>query len=163
MRPTSEIRVGTMVRVVLGSATVIAFVAALAIRTEPRLFVAAGAFGALWWGWDLLMEYVFLPLGDWMFGALAGGELEGRRNVNRLTLEDNIRLLESHLENPTSQQVDINSAIRLEEIYRTVKKDPDRARRAIERVIERYPDAPELQRYKKSREESEGDGMGREG
>jgi hypothetical protein len=75
-----------------------------------------------------------------------------RAPETRLTLEDNIRLLERHLEHRTSQKVDINSAIRLEEIYRTVKKDPNRASRVIQTVLDRYPDAPELERFKKADE-----------
>ena len=41
----------------------------------------------------------------------------------------------------------VNAAIRLDEIYRTVKKEPDKARRAVEKVRERYPEASEWERY----------------
>jgi hypothetical protein len=152
MRQDSEIRVSTAVRFIFATATVITFLAALAIRNEPRLYAASGVFGAIWWGWDLLMEHAFHPLGDWLFGVFAGGSADAGSSQNRLTLDDNIRLLENHLKARTSQKVDLNSAIRLEEIYRSVKKDPERARRVIETVLERYPDAPELERFKKEAE-----------
>ncbi len=43
---------------------------------------------------------------------------------HRPTLDDTIRLLESHLSQGASRSVEIQAAIRLEEIYRTVKQDP---------------------------------------
>ncbi len=140
-----------VVRGVFGTATAVSLAIGL-LGSEPRWFAFAGATGLIWWGWDLMLEHVFLPVGDWVIGAFAGGELDSRAPETRLTLEDNIRLLERHLEHRTSQKVDINSAIRLEEIYRTVKKDPNRASRVIQTVLDRYPDAPELERFKKADE-----------
>lgn len=129
-----------------GTATVAFGLIGLAIRGDARWFAASGIFGAIWWAWDLLAAHVFAPLSDWAFRALSGDALGPPPNV-RPTLDETIRLLENHLERPTTRQVDINAAIRLEEIYRTIKRDSAKARRAIRIVRERYPDAPELARY----------------
>ena len=91
-------------------------------------------------------------MGDWIEQLFTGYSV-GVPHRDRPSLDDLIRLLESHLEQGASRQVDINSAIRLEEIYRTVKQDPEKARAVIAKVRERYPDAPELERF------GEGEGM----
>lgn len=150
----SEIRASTVVRGVFGTATIGSLLIALLVG-DPRWYAISAACGLVWWAWDLLLEHLFLPLGDWFMGIVTGGVTDQSASQTRLTLEDTIRLLENHLQHHTVPKVDINSAIRLEEIYRTVKKDPERARRVIEIVLERYPDAPELERYKKA-EEGEG-------
>lgn len=136
-----------LVRSVFGTATVVMLVLAFAVDREPRLFAAAAIFGTLWWSWDLLMKHVFEPLADWMLGTVVGGGLGPSDPTLRPTLDELIVLLERHLERPTSQKVDINAAIRLEEIYRTVRPDPAAARRVIATVRARYPDAPELARF----------------
>ena len=59
---------------------------------------------------------------------------------HRPTLDDTIRLRESHLSQGASRSVEIQAAIRLEEIYRTVKQDPAWARGMVRRVSARYPD-----------------------
>jgi hypothetical protein len=80
-----------------------------------------------------------------MFRTLTEGT--GGDPVNmRPTLDDTIRLLESHLAGAAHPRVRIQAAIRLEEIYRTVKKDPDRARSVRERARALFPDAPEWRR-----------------
>jgi len=98
-------------------------------------------------GWDFLVEYVFEPIEAFAHHLLQGGAAQGDPSVHRPTLDDTVRLLESHLANPTSAKVDINAAIRLEEIYRTAKKDSAKAQAVIRTVRERYPDAPELERF----------------
>ena len=95
----------------------------------------------------MVMDYVFHPLGHWMMGIFMGGVNPEPFTQNRLSLDDTIRLLENHIERGASRRVEINSAIRLEEIYRTVKNDSAAARRVIKRVRERYPDAPKLRQY----------------
>ncbi|NIM48930.1 MAG: hypothetical protein GTN62_04000 [Gemmatimonadales bacterium] len=148
MRPVPPpVSVGRVVRLVFGTATIAFLVAAVAVRDAPGLYVAAAVFGTVWFVWDLLLEHVFLPIGDWITQSLMGGGIGAPRTQRRLSLDDTIRLLESHLRRGGSQHVDIISAIRLEEIYRTVKKDPAKARAVIELVRQRYPDAPELERY----------------
>jgi len=144
----SELTVSRVVRMVFGTATVSLLVVAFAVDREPRLFAAAAAFGAIWWSWDLLLEHVFEPLGDWIVRTVAGGGVGMSDPTARPSLDELVRLLESHLARGSSRQVDLNAAIRLEEIYRMVKRDPEGAQRVIALVLERYPDAPELQQFR---------------
>ncbi len=137
----------TVIRATFGTATVFCFVAAMFLSDDPRWWAAMAACGTIWWAWDILIEHVIEPTGDWILGILTGQESVGEKSALRPTLNDNIRLLESHLEQNASRQVCINAAIRLEEIYRTVKKDPERAKKAIARARELYPDAIELEGY----------------
>jgi hypothetical protein len=145
--PPTPLTPSRIVRLVFGTATVALLIVAIAVRTEPRLFAAAAGCGAIWWAWDLLLEHVVQPLGGWMTGTFLGGGVGVDDAASRPNLDDLIRLLERHIAQGTSRQVDINAAIRLEEIYRTVKKDPDRARAVIETMRARYPEAAELDRY----------------
>jgi hypothetical protein len=135
------------VRRIFGTATIVFAGVGFAVGDDPRWFVASGMCGVLWWSWDLLLEYVVTPVGDWISGQLIGGGLMGSSAGMRPNLEEMIGLLEGHLRRGTSRKVDINAAVRLEEIYRTVKKDPGRAREVIRIARERYPDAAELARY----------------
>jgi hypothetical protein len=157
-RPPSQVRASTAVRGIFGTATILTFLVALLARDDPRWFVISGTCATIWWAWDLLMEYVFVPIGDWLMLVLTGGELTSPPPGARPTMEDTIRLLESHLERGASRHVDINAALRLEEIYRTVKHDAESAKRVVEVALERYPDAKELDRF---RSEMVGDGEGR--
>ena len=138
-------------RGIFGTATLGTLLVAVLVREDPRWFVVSGTCGLIWWGWDLLLEHVLLPVGDWLMSVIAGGALTSPPAGARPNLEDNIRFLEGHLERGASPRVEINAAIRLEEIYRTVKKDPERARRVIDLVLERYPDAPKLKRFRENR------------
>ncbi len=146
----AEITIGRVVRLLFGTATVALLVFAFAVGRDPRLFAAAAVCGTIWWVWDLLTAHVFLPLGDWLTQTVVGGGLGEIDGSTRPGLDDLVRLLESHLEHGASQQVDINAAIRLEEIYRVVKKDPESARRVIDIVLRRYPDAAELDRFRRA-------------
>ena len=114
---------------------------------EPKVLAAAGAFGVLWTVWDLLADRVLGPALGWLGRALTEGSGHGAPPEIRPTLDDTIRLLESHLEGGASRGVQVQAAIRLEEIYRTVRKDPARALGVIERIRARFPDAEELARY----------------
>lgn len=145
--PRPTLSPSRIVRLVFGTATVALVIVAVAVRSEPRLYAAAAGCGAIWWAWDLLLEHVVHPLGGWITGTFMGGGLGVDDAATRPKLDDLVRLLERHIAQGTSRQVDINAAIRLEEIYRTVKKDPDRARAVIETMRARYPDAPELDRF----------------
>ena len=133
-------------RAVLGTATAVFVLVALLVRDDPRWYVAAGAAGALWTLWDLVWDHVLAPFGGWIHDALSGG-LAGPQPNLRPTLDDTIRLLEGHIAGNARRGVQLQAAMRLEEIYRTVKKDPARAREVIRRVRERFPDAVELSRY----------------
>jgi hypothetical protein len=140
----SWIRPGSVVRAVFATATVVFTGLGLLVR-EPRLFVAAGICGILWTVWDVFWDRWIAPGSAWMFRTLTEGT--GGDPVNmRPTLDDTIRLLESHLAGAAHPRVRIQAAIRLEEIYRTVKKDPDRARSVRERARALFPDAPEWRR-----------------
>ena len=149
MRPSqSNVTMSAAVRLVLGVATLVFAGAGLVFDLNAGLFVAAGACATMWWAWDFLVEFVFEPIEHFAHHLLQGGAAQGDPSVRRPSLDDTVRLLENHLANPTSAKVDLNAAIRLEEIYRTVKKDSAKAQAVIRTVRERYPDAPELDRFK---------------
>ena len=134
-------------RTMFGAATILT--ALLGLAGDARWFAASGAFGTAWWAWDAVWDNVLGPLGSWLSGMLTG-----TADVDQppdLTLEDTIRLLESHLAaDGVTRHVQIQSALRLAEIYRITKKDPARAREVIERVRARWPDAPELKKFEKA-------------
>ena len=139
--------IAKVVRRIFGTATIAFAGVGFLVGEDPRWFLASGFCGIVWWSWDLLLEHVLVPVGDWVSEQLIGGGLTGSSAGMRPTMEETITLLEGHLRRGASRKVDLNAAIRLEEIYRTVKKDPGRAREVIRIVKERYPDAPELGRY----------------
>jgi hypothetical protein len=147
MSDNAQITVGRVVRALFGTATVTLLVVAFAVGREPRVFAAAAACGTIWWVWDVLSEYVFEPLGGWIMDTIVGGGVGASDTSTRPSLDEVVTMLERYLERPTSRRLDLNAAIRLEEIYRVVKKDPAAAQRVVRIVRERYPDAPELQRF----------------
>jgi len=151
MATGSSLKVTTAVRLLFGTATFATLAVALLVRTDARWYVISGVLGLIWWGWDLLLEYLFVPIGDWFLSIVVGGALDAPTAGTRPTLDDTVRLLEHHLARPTSRKVDINAAVRLEEIYRVVKKDSVQAQRVIDVVLERYPKARELERFRKAR------------
>ena len=133
---------GGIIRRSLGVATLVS--AALAFAgVDRRWFAASAVFGATWWAWDTLAEYVFVPL-----AGLAARILEGGIDLPppevRPTLQDTVRLLHHHIEQHASREVQIQAALRLVDIYRGVYKDEDRAREVIALVRQRFPDAGEL-------------------
>ena len=134
---------GVVGRRFFATATVVALV--LGLLGDPHWFAASGAFGVAWWAWDAIWENVLAPIGGWFTGMLAG--TSGVEVPPDLTVDDTIRLLEGHLSaEAVPRHVQIQSALRLAEIYRLSKQDPERARDVIARVRSRWPDAPELQR-----------------
>ena len=135
---------GVIVRAVFGSAAVIFTLLGLVLRSG-RLLGAAATFALVWTLWDLLLDQVLGPAGAWAARVLTEGTGEVPAAA-RPTLDDTIRLLESHLAHGAGRHVEIQAAIRLEEIYRTIRKDPERARVVLERVRLKYPDAEELKR-----------------
>ena len=138
---------GGVVRGFMAAATLVFALAGLLVR-DARLFAASGAFGLMWLGWDFLTAQLFDPFGDWLSRLWSGGVGAGRDAANlRPTLEDTVRLLEGHLRPGVARSVVVQAAIRLEEIYRTIKDDPVRAREVIARARELAPDAEELRRY----------------
>ncbi|HVO36088.1 MAG TPA: hypothetical protein VMT21_11010 [Gemmatimonadales bacterium] len=149
--PTSPYVVG---RRFFATATVAA--ALFGLIGDARWFAASGAFGIAWWGWDAIWENVLGPLGAWFAGMLTG--TWGVASPPDLTVDDTIRLLEDHLTaDAVPRHVQIQSALRLAEIYRTNKLDPQRAQDVIARMRARWPDAPELQRVAPSTGAAPGD------
>jgi hypothetical protein len=139
-----------VIRVALAAAAITFGILGLALP-DARLLAASAAFGILWTVWDFLWDRVFGPTADWITRVLTEG-VSGEPPVDtRPTLDDTIRLLESHLAHDAARSVKIQAAIRLEEIYRTVRKDPDRARDVIARIRAMFPDAPELARWQDRR------------
>ena len=128
----------------LATATIVAVV--LGLTGDPRWFAASGAFGVAWWAWDAVWENVLGPIGGWFTAMLTG--TYGVEAPPDLTVDDTIRLLEGHLSaDAVPRHVQIQSALRLAEIYRLSRQDPERARDVIARVRARWPNAPELQRF----------------
>jgi len=125
----------------LATATVVA--ALLGILGDARWFAASGAFGVAWWGWDFLWDSVVGPIGGWFAAVLTGtSDVETPPD---LSVDDTIRLLEDHLAaDAVPRHVQIESALRLAEIYRLSRHDPLRAEAVLARVRARWPDAPEL-------------------
>ncbi|HEX9730184.1 MAG TPA: hypothetical protein VGA37_16945 [Gemmatimonadales bacterium] len=149
---------GRIVRVAFAVATIL-FAVAGYLAHDARLYVASGAFAVLWTLWDLVWDHVVAPFGEWVAVTLLQGGADGPPPNTRPTLEDTIRLLESHLaSDETAPHVKIQAAIRLEEIYRTVKKRPDRASDVVRRISQRFPDAAELARFHTRDEEGGVDG-----
>ena len=147
MYPQRQVSVSRSVRAIFGTVT-IGFLVLGFISDSPQAFAISGTCGIIWWIWDLLVDHVFVPGGDWLVRILTGQQDDpAHLAALRPSLEETIGFLESHLEQGASRKVEINSAIRLEEIYRTVKKDPAAAGRVILRIREKYPHAPELKQY----------------
>jgi hypothetical protein len=137
----------------LGAATLLT--ALLGVLGDARWFAASGAFGTAWWAWDFLWDSVVGPAGSWFFGMLTGAA--GVEQPPDLTLDDTIRLLESHLSaDGVTRHVQIQSALRLAEIYRLNRKDPERAADVIRRVRERWPDAAELKVFERGGDQGDG-------
>ena len=109
-------------------------------RGNAQIIAAAAAFGVIWTAWDLIMAWVVNPFLDLVRDvgseASGAGDTDGRRP----TLDETIGFLERNIANPTARHLDIQSALRLEEIYRVAKKEPDKGRRVVEQMLERYPD-----------------------
>ena len=147
MYPPRQVSVGRSVRAIFGTAT-LGFLVVGFISGSPQALAISGTCGIIWWIWDLLLDHVLVPGGDWLVRILTGQQGDpAQAAALRPSLEETIGFLESHLERGASRKVEINSAIRLEEIYRTVKKDPKAAGRVILRMREKYPHAPELKHY----------------
>jgi len=131
----------TVGRLMLGMATV--FTAVLGLAGDARWFAASGALGTAWWAWDWLFANLIAPAGTWFFGMLTGET--SVEDPPDLSLDDTIRLLEDHLKSDgVTRHVQIQSALRLAEIYRLNRHDAAKADEVIRRVAERWPDAPEL-------------------
>jgi len=138
------IRPEAVVRAVFGTATIVFGGLGLLLR-EGRLLAAAGICGVLWTLWDVFWDRLIAPGSTWAFRTFTEGAGGPPPNV-RPTLDDTIRLLEGHLEGNANRHVKIQAAIRLEEIYRTIRKEPVRAAQTARRIQALYPDAPEWEK-----------------
>ena len=134
-----------VVRWALGAATIVSLLAGLLGKSTGAL-VASGAFGTMWWAWDLLNDNVLTPFGQWLSGLLSGDAL-ARDDNDPLTLDETAELLEHRLQAGVAPHIVIQAALRLEEIYRMDRHDPAKARTVIARARELVGDAPELKRY----------------
>lgn len=120
----------------------------LGLTVDRRWLAASASFGTLWWLWDLIWDSILGPLGKWCNGLLTGAW--GASDAPGLTVDDTIRMLEDHLRSDgVPRHVQVQSAIRLEELYRLARKDPEKAADVIRRVRARWPDAPELAAYER--------------
>jgi hypothetical protein len=138
--PTSP---GAAGRRILATATVVA--ALLGVLGDARWLAASGAFGIAWWAWDAIWDNVFGPIGGW-FAAMLTGTSDVETPPD-LSLDDTIRLLENHIAaDAVPRHVQVQSALRLAEIYRLNKHDPQRAEEIIAKVRAKWPDSPELTR-----------------
>jgi len=138
-------------RMLLGTATIVT--ALLGLAGDARWFAMSGALGVAWWAWDWLFENVVGPLGSLFTGALTGtADVEEPPD---LSLDDTVRLLEDNLAaDGVTRHVQIQSALRLAEIYRLNKKDPAKADQVIRQVKAKWPDAKELEAFERG-----GDGV----
>ena len=148
MSPTPISSPGRVVRAMFAAATIVTGGLGFAFGIA-ELLVVSGTFAILWTVWEWIWDAIVAPFGDWIMHTLVQGGVSGAPAPNiRPTLDDTIRLLESHLDGEASQSVQIQSAIRLEEIYRTVKDDEVLAAEVRQRVSERFPEARELERWR---------------
>lgn len=143
---TSAPSTGAIVRHTVGGATIVFGIVGFLHGADPRWLGASALLGAVWTLWDLLVDQLIRPLGDWFMDFAADGGAEGDDGL-RPTPEDTIRLLEHHVAHGASRHVEIQSALRLAELYETVRHDSASAKRVIATVRARYPDAPELERF----------------
>jgi hypothetical protein len=120
----------------------------LGLTVDRRWFAASASFGALWCLWGYVWDYLLGPLGAWFNGLLTG--TFGEEDAPGLTTDDTIRMLEDHLRSDgVPRHVQIQSAIRLEELYRLAREDPAKAEEVIRLARERWPDASELQGHER--------------
>lgn len=139
--PPEEPKPAAVLRAAFAAGTVGCAVLGFLADDGTKLFAASGAFGILWWGWDLLVDYLLVPLGEWIQGLMAGGALE--YEPHSWSVGDRIALLEDRVARGRTPRLQILAAIQLAEIYRLQKRDAQRARQVIEQMRARYPDAPE--------------------
>jgi hypothetical protein len=138
----AEPTASSIVRTSLAIATWGSLALSLGLR-DVRFLVAGGVFGTLWWIADAVLDYLLIPLSQFIIGMLEG-DVDLPLPETRPTIEDTIRLLEHHIEGNASRNVQIQSAIRLADLYRVADGDVTRSRDVIDRVRARFPDADEL-------------------
>lgn len=138
-----------VVRGILGAALALGCVALVAVsistrHIEWRLVTLVLTLWAAWSFFDGLFGTLFEPLGRFMSNALTGGAMPGGTTI---TIDQETEMLEHlvHSDPPPPPHRVVLAGIRLAEIYRTHQRDPAKAEALIDRLLERYPEAPELQ------------------
>ncbi len=138
-----------VVRGILGAALALGCVALVAVsistrHIEWRLVTLVLTLWAGWSFFDGLVGTLLEPLGRFMSNALTGGTMPGGTTI---TIDQETEMLEHlvHSDPPPPPHRVVLAGIRLAEIYRTHQRDPAKAEALIDRLLERYPEAPELQ------------------
>jgi len=138
-----------VMRGILGAALALGCVALVAVsistrHIEWRLVSLVLTLWAAWSFFDGLFGTLLEPLGRFMSNALTGGAMPGGTTI---TIDQETEMLEHlvHSDPPPPPHRVVLAGIRLAEIYRTHQRDPAKAEALIDRLLERYPEAPELQ------------------
>ena len=137
-----------MVRGILGGATALAALALLVVsigakHIEWRLVALTLTLWSAWSFFDSVFGSVVEPFGRFLGNALTGGAMPGGTAI---TIEQETVMLEHLLDAdpaPSAHRV-VLAGIRLAEIYRTHQHDAAKAEALIDRLVGRYPNAPEL-------------------
>jgi hypothetical protein len=143
-----------VVRGILGAALGLAILALVVLflgsgRLEWRLVALVLTLWGAWSFFDSVFGSVVEPFGRFLGNALTGGAMPGGTTI---TIEQETAMLERLLEAdppPPLHRVAL-AGIRLAEIYRTHQHDAPKADALLNRLVTRYPDAPEL-KYVRSR------------
>jgi hypothetical protein len=138
-----------VMRGILGAALALGCVALVAVsistrHIEWRLVTLVLTLWAAWSFFDGLFGTLLEPLGRFMSNALTGGAMPGGTTI---TIDQETEMLEHlvHSDPPPPPHRVVLAGIRLAEIYRTHQRDPAKAEALIARLLERYPEARELQ------------------
>ena len=137
-----------VVRGVLGAALGLALLALVVLfigsgRLEWRMVALVLALWGAWSAFDSVFGLVVEPLGRFLGNALTGGAMPGGVTI---TIEQETAMLEHLLEAdpPPVPHRAAMAGIRRAEIYRTHEHDAAKADALLDRLVARYPDAPEL-------------------
>jgi hypothetical protein len=149
-----RLSVRAVLRGSLGGATAVAALALVAVSVgakhiEWRLAALTLTLWSAWGFFDALLESVVEPFGRFLGNALTGGAMPGGTAI---TIQDETAMLERLLDAdppPPPHRVML-AGIRLAEIYRTHEHDAAKAEAVIDRLVGRFPDAPELKYVRRS-------------
>lgn len=138
-----------VVRGILGAALALASVVLVIVvissgQMEWRLVALILTLWSAWSFFDMMLGSVVEPLGRFLGNAFTGGAMPAGTTI---TVEQETAMLERVLEgdrSTPSHRVAL-AGIRLAEIYRTHQHDPAKADALLDRLVVRFPDAPELQ------------------
>jgi hypothetical protein len=138
-----------VVRAILGGALGLASLVLLIVvissgQMEWRLVALVLTLWSAWGFFDMMLGSVVEPLGRFLGNALTGGAMPGGPTI---TIEQETAMLERLLDGdaPAHSHRAALAGIRLAEIYRTHQRDAAKADALLDRLVARYPDAPELQ------------------